>query len=204
MAGCPIFRYVKHKNASSLGGAMGHHLRTIPTKNADPARTHLNEILFGIGDVKAMNLAMKTRTNELVKRKDANRAVEFFLGASHDFWSEGGDWRELGKAHFEHLKSEFGEENILGFGVHLDETTPHFWAVVLPIHEGKLRSNHWFDGPKKCREYIDRSVEFFKPLNMTRAREGIKASHTDVELWRKRWPEMRLQRVKFSANKTAD
>lgn len=182
-AGCPIFRYTKHKNGRSLGGAVGHHLRVIPTLNADPERTPENQILYGLDDRKRILESVKKATDPLVKRKDNNRAVELFLGASDEFWENGGDWTELGKAHLAYLKHQFGEKNIIGMGVHLDETTPHFWAVVTPIHDGKLRSNHWFDGPKKCREFVDNAVPFFEHLGMVRSRENVKANHIEISTW---------------------
>ncbi|MBS7351014.1 MAG: plasmid recombination protein [Comamonas sp.] len=181
--GCPIFRYAKHKAGSSLASALGHHLRLIPTHNADPERTPENQILYGLDDRKRILEAVKKTTEPLVKRKDANRAVELFLGASDEFWENGGDWAALGKAHLAYLKAQFGEKNIIGMGVHLDETTPHFWAIVTPIHDGKLRSNHWFDGPKKCREFVDKAVPFFEHLGMVRSRENVKANHIEIATW---------------------
>lgn len=181
--GCPIFRYVKHKSGRSLGGAVGHHLRVIPTHNADPERTPENQILYGLDDRKRILESVKKATEPLVKRKDANRAVELFLGASDEFWENGGDWTELGKAHLTYLKHQFGEENIIAMGVHLDETTPHFWAIVTPIHEGKLRSNFWFDGPQKCRDFVDKAVPFFEHLGMVRSRENVKANHIEIATW---------------------
>lgn len=182
-AGCPIFRYTKHKDGRSLAGALGHHLRLIPTKNADPARTPENQIIYGLDDRKRIIEAVKARTDPLVKRKDANRAVELMLDASNDFWDGGGSWVDLGRAHLAYLKHQFGEENIIAMGVHLDETVPHFWAIVTPIHEGKLRSNHWFDGPERCRDYVDKAVPFFDHLGMVRSRENVKATHIDVATW---------------------
>lgn len=183
--GCPIFRYTKHKSGRSLGGAVGHHLRVIPTKNADPERTPENQILYGLDDRKRILASVKKATDPLVKRKDNNRAVELFLGASDEFWENGGDWAALGKAHLAYLKHQFGEGNIIGMGVHLDETTPHFWAIVTPIHDGKLRSNNWFDGPKRCRDFVDKAVPFFDHLGMVRSRENVKADHVDISTWHK-------------------
>lgn len=183
MAGCPIFRYTKHKGGASLAGAVGHHLRVIPTLNADPERTPENQLLWGVDDRKRLLAAVKDRTDPLVKRKDNNRAIEIFLGASEEYWESGGSWVDLGKAHLAYMKHQFGEENIIGMGVHLDETRPHFWVIVTPIHEGQLRSNRWFDGPKKCREFVDKAVPFFEHLGMVRSRENVKASHVDVATW---------------------
>lgn len=37
------------------------------------------------------------------------------------------------------LAEKYGEENIIGFNVHLDETTPHIHAQVIPVAEKKRR-----------------------------------------------------------------
>ncbi len=37
------------------------------------------------------------------------------------------------------LKERYGEENIIGFNVHLDETTPHIHSQVIPVAEMKKR-----------------------------------------------------------------
>jgi hypothetical protein len=182
MPGCPIIRLEKHKSAASLMGAMGHHARTIPTANADPARLHDNQVLWGTDQPKEVARLVAERTDHLVKRKDAVRSVELFLGASDEFWEAGGDWVKLGRAHLAMLKREFGEQNIVGMGVHLDERRPHFWAVITPITpQGKLAASHWFDGPAKLAQLLDRAQPDFDPLGMERARRGVKATHVDMQ-----------------------
>lgn len=182
MAGCPIIRIEKHKSSSSLMGAMGHHARTIPTANADPDRLHDNQVLWGTDQPKEVARLVAERTDHLVKRKDAVRSVELFLGASDEFWEAGGDWTKLGRAHLAMLKREFGEQNIVGMGVHLDERRPHFWAVITPVTpEGKLSAAHWFDGPAKLAQLLDRAQPDFDGLGMERARRGVKATHVDMQ-----------------------
>lgn len=182
MAGCPIIRLAKHKTASSLIGAMGHHARTIPTRNADPARLCENQTIWGAEDPAEVVRRVMARTDTLAKRKDAVRAVELFLGASDDFWEAGGDWQQLARAHLAMLRREFGDDNIIGCGLHLDERRPHLWAIVTPVTpDGRLSASHWFDGPKKLAALLDRAQSNFARLGMERARRGVKATHIDMQ-----------------------
>lgn len=185
MPGCPIVRIEKHKDSRSISGAMGHHLRTIPTKNADPARTPDNVVLVGPDTPRAVAKLAMDRTKPLVRRKDANRAIELFLGASDDYWeAPGASWMDLAERFRTWMEAEFGPANVLSMGVHLDESKPHFWALITPITpEGKLASSHWFDGPSKLSRMQDRLAEHMAPLGMVRGRKGAKATHLDVATW---------------------
>ena len=183
MAGTAIIRVEKYKSFSDLRGVLGHHLRTLPTSNADAERTAENQVIFGGGDVRGIINKVKSITDPLSKRKDSVRAVELFLGASDEFWESGGDWTALGRAHLANLKAEFGEQNIIGMGVHLDETRPHFWAIVTPVHDGKLRAAHWFDGPKKLSEFQTRSAERMAHIGLGRGRMRTRGTHVDVRTW---------------------
>ncbi len=185
MPGCPIVRIAKHKDSRSISGAMGHHLRTIPTKNADPERTPDNVVIVGPDSPRKVANLVKKRTDHLVRRKDANRAIELFLGASDDFWAvPGASWMELAEGYRTWLNGEFGEANVQSMGVHLDESKPHFWALITPITPaGKLASSHWFDGPSKLSKLQDRLAEHMAPLGMVRGRRGVKATHLEVSDW---------------------
>lgn len=180
----PIIRPEKHKTTASIMGACGHHLRTIPTSNADPDRTPTNEIYVG-GTPKEIAKTVMDRTAPLVKRKDANRAIELFLGASNDYWDSGpADHVALAMAYQAFLEKEFGSQNVVGFGLHLDEKHPHFWAIITPITaEGKLNSGHWFDGPAKLSALLDRATKHLEPLGFERGRKNVKANHLEVDLW---------------------
>ena len=115
MAGCPIIRFDKLKTSAEISGRAGHHLRTIPVKNADPERTPENQVLMGLEVPAAIRKRVMDMTKPLMKRKDNVRCLEVFLGASDDFWDGGGDWAELAKAHKQMLISEFGEKKITPF-----------------------------------------------------------------------------------------
>ena len=44
------------------------------------------------------------------------------------------------------MSERFGEENIVGCYVHLDETSPHMHITLLPVQEGKLAFKKMFAG----------------------------------------------------------
>jgi hypothetical protein len=181
MPGCPIIRFEKHKTSASIIGSAGHHLRTITVKNADPERTFENQILLGLETPQAIQKAVMSMTKKLVKRKDNVRCLEVFLGASDEFWDAGGDWTELAKAHKRMLIDEFGEKNIIGLGWHLDEGRPHGWAFIAPITpDGRLAASHWVDGPTKLKQLLTRVQPFYEPLGLSRAREGVRATHIEM------------------------
>lgn len=103
------------------------------------------------------------------------------MGASNDFWDAGGDWVELAKAHKKMLISEFGEQNIVAMGWHLDEGKPHGWAFVAPITpDGRLAASHWTDGPTKLKKLLTRVQPFYNHLEMKRGREGFRARHIEM------------------------
>lgn len=181
MAGCPIIRFVKHKTSAAISGSAGHHLRTIPVKNADPDRTHLNSVLMGLDTPKDIQKTVMSMTKPLINRHDNVRCLELFLGASDDFWDSGGDWKALAEAHKAMLISEFGEKNIIGFGWHLDEGKPHGWAFVAPITpKNKLSAAHWLDGPSKLKKLLTRVQPFYDPLGMERGRENVRSTHLEM------------------------
>lgn len=181
MAGCPIIRFDKLKTSAEISGRAGHHLRTIPVKNADPERTHENQVLMGLDVPTMITERVTDMTKPLMKRKDNVRCIEVFLGASDDYWDSGGDWVELAKAHKQMLISEFGEKNIVAMGWHLDEGRPHGWAFLTPITpDGRLAASHWLDGPSKLKQMLTRVQPFFTPLGMERAKEGVRATHIEM------------------------
>lgn len=47
------------------------------------------------------------------------------------------------------VSDKYGEENIIGFYVHLDESTPHIHCTILPIQNGKFAFKKMFAGKDK-------------------------------------------------------
>ena len=92
-----------------------------------------------------------------------NTCVDFVISGDHDRMTEIAfgkpvdlDWQEdngnvtladdpncrgrkqietMALDYYDFLCRKFGEENVIGFECHLDETTPHFHALVIPVAE---------------------------------------------------------------------
>ena len=82
---------------------------------------------------------------------DHDRMTEIAFGKPMDFdWQEDNSWVSLvddpnhpgmkmietmAMDYYDFLCRKFGEENVIGLECHLDETTPHFHALVIPVAE---------------------------------------------------------------------
>ena len=74
-------------------------------------------------------------------REDApnqpNTCVDFVLSGDHDRMTHPGMKmiETMAMDYYDFLCRKFGEENVIGLECHLDETTPHFHALVIPVAE---------------------------------------------------------------------
>lgn len=173
----------KHSTMASVGSRLGHQMRSHKVPNADPAKAIDNQCSFK-GTAADLVQAFKDRVDPLVKRKDNVRAIELMLSASPEWFTEGGgvgDWKELGKKAEAFVKETFGADNVMAFGVHLDEKTPHFWCFVSPIFNGKLNASHWLDGPPKMAELQTKWAMKCEPLGLRRGVKSSNATHTQVK-----------------------
>lgn len=142
----PILRLERVATRKEIG-AMGRHWhRTQPTPNADPDMVGGVRLLHGSGDVLA-DLDAQLATLDKPPRKDACLGIEVLASASEDYFRPDGGSpysRDPAKieawvrATMEHLRAEHGS-TLAAAVLHLDETTPHIQALVVPIVE-KMRA----------------------------------------------------------------
>lgn len=141
-----ILRTAKLKTEAAIKGVSGHNCRSRKTENADPEKK-VENIIDGGPDLHATvikkieNAGAKYRSNSVL-------AQEIFLSASPEYFRPGQEdrsgiydeekmtqWKEESLAW---LKNEFGD-NIVDCKLHLDESTPHIHAVIVPLTEdGRL------------------------------------------------------------------
>lgn len=179
-----VFRVEKIKTRAGLGSRAAHNLRVNPTAapHADPAKKSQNRTA-GARTVEAVQTALDKRLSSLAKppRSNAVLAVELMLTASPEWFAAGGDLQAWAKATHAWISTEFGQENILTVSLHRDESTPHIQALIVPIHDGKLRAAHWFDGPKKLSELQTRYHRNVASLGLRRGEKRDKPSrHTSL------------------------
>jgi Plasmid recombination enzyme len=194
MSGKAIFRISKLKSFGAIAGAEHHNRRTRTTLNADPDRGQENFVFMGEANRPLEELA-KERIGGQKIRKNAVLAIDVFISASPEYFRPGepdraGYWERekfeawLG-ANEAFLKREFGEQNILRAECHLDESTPHIHAVVVPLtKKGKLSYRQLYGGKRtELSELQDRAWEAVADLGIERGLKGSQAQHREVQDW---------------------
>lgn len=102
-------------------------------------------------------------------RKDAVVIREVIVQASTDVY-EGMSLEQkrektldFTKDSFDWFKDEFGEDNVIGYSAHLDETNPHVHFMVMPMtQDGRMSQKDFFKGPSDLKR---QHREFRESLN---------------------------------------
>ncbi len=200
MANFAILRVEKIKGAGQLKASGKHNFREQETRNADAARTPLNEIsgassaeslLKGVADLLPASQVVTRANGEKVttkRRKDAVTCLEYLVTASPEWF--GDDWREKpvvpGTDYFRDalawLAAKHGAENIVCSTVHVDESTPHMAVYVVPrTRDGRLSAKDFIGGGKKALSQMQ--TEFWKGVGekhgLERGVEKSQAIHHD-------------------------
>lgn len=121
------------------------------------------------------------------RRADAVLCIEYLVTASPEaFKRHGGLLDDLGGGYFTDalawLRKRHGVENVISSTVHLDESTPHLVAYVVPrTKDGRLSCRDFLGGPSKLREMQD---SFYASCGITHGLErgvrGSKAKHEEI------------------------
>ena len=184
-----IIRAEKHKSIGQLKTREAHTFRTRPTPNADPAKIKKNKLLFGRENYScyAQERIDEYRKSNTV-RKDAVLTIEYVLTTSPEFFEPGSKLERDKRlktwcdAQVDFIKNKHGDENVLCMYLHLDETTPHIEAFVLPIDPlGKLNCKHFLGGPQKLSDLQTVYAEHNKGFGLLRGMGGSKSEHTDIK-----------------------
>lgn len=174
---------VKMTGPHGLAAVAGHIARTRPTPNADPRRGV--RALVGL-DPQADVMAVLPEK----RRRDATVAMEFVLTASPEYFRPNDPgaagiwdkaqlkaWMNLNLAW---LKRRYGR-NLAHVSLHLDESTPHVQALVVPLDSrGHLNARDLF-GPQQLRALQTEYAEAMAPLGLRRGIEGSKARHEPIK-----------------------
>lgn len=118
------------------------------SSDIDPARSHLNEVLHG---PESQQAALDALWDSGVKKPTAQAEspfIQIVIGASPDYFrplapGEAGTWdtkrtEAWKKKTMDWLQDQFGQD-LIHASIHLDETTPHIHALVVPTYEKKPR-----------------------------------------------------------------
>lgn len=130
------------EKTSGTDSAMSAHIeRTIAPKNADPERTYLNRELIEFPEgVSNRTQAIQHRLeNAGLQRKIGKnqvRAIRILLTGSNEdmkLIEADGKLDEWCNDNLRWLGETYGKENIVSAVLHLDESTPHIHATLVPI-----------------------------------------------------------------------
>lgn len=175
-----ILRTAKLKSMGEIGGSLAHTFRTRETPNADPLRLADNEH-HGPASAEGIQSAIKDRL-PIKRRSDAVLCIEYFIGASPEFFANGGnDAAYFAKArHW--LIERHGAENVVSTHVHRDETSPHLIAYVVPRDGDKLNAKKWLGGRAVLSAM---QTDFAQSVGMShgleRGEEGSAATHQTIK-----------------------
>ena len=139
--GYAVLHLDKAKGADS--GMSAHIERTIHPKNADPTRTHLNRELIQFPEgVTSRTQAIQHRLDTAgLKRKIGKnqvQAIRILLTGTHEDMvqiEKEGRLDEWCQDNIDWLQKTYGTDNVVSVVLHMDESTPHLHATVIPIVE---------------------------------------------------------------------
>ncbi|MBD8123850.1 plasmid recombination protein [Pseudomonas lutea] len=179
-----IIRTKKLKSFGAISRSGRHTFREQLTPNANP-------------DIRNKFVGAKTTTQLIDKlkaklpstiRSNAVLCIEYMITASPEaFKRHGGHLDDMGNGYFNDslkwLRAKHGQENVIGAAIHLDESTPHLVAYVVPItSDHRLSCRDFLGGPAKMKKmHSDFSSICGEPRNLKRGIEGGKAKHQDIK-----------------------
>lgn len=185
MAKYAILRIEKLKHQGSVASQASHVERTRPTKNADPARTHLNRWLEG---GPGMYASSKKVWDSIPKiRSDAVLALDVMISASPEvFQRPDFDLDKWAQDSVNWIKNHFKGATIVGLQLQLDESTPHIQGIIIPTDrkpDGALQLNakKWMGGKNRL---IAMQTSYHKAVahhDLERGIEGSEAKHERIK-----------------------
>lgn len=197
MSPLTILRIEKLKTFGNVAGSDDHVTRNRETPNADPTRKNVR--LIGGEDDRSLEEIVKEKISTLkhLPRKDAVLCTEMFLSASPEYFRPGdpslsGQWsdslmQQWAIASRDWLAQNYGSKCVRA-ELHLDESTPHIHAYIVPLNEktGRVSHDAMFGGRGgqgriKLSKLQDSYAAALAPLGIERGVKGSKATHTKVK-----------------------
>ena len=178
----------KIKDLGAFSRKLEHNFRIggrVP--NADPMKSYLNEELIklepGSDYIKEYNKRVLDsayyQTHKI--RKDAVRGIEVMMTFSSKDIPKDFDFEQWKKENVEWLQSYFGKDNVVSAVLHMDETTPHIHAVVIPMVNERLSAAHFLNGRERMANLQNSYGDRMEKLGLTRGMKGSLAKHTDIK-----------------------
>ncbi len=199
------------KSRGTDSGTSAHIERKVKQSNADEERTHLNRRLIEYPDgihTRTQAIQHRLETAGLTRKVGKNqvRAIRIMLSGSPDDMQRimrEGRLDEWCADNMKYLAATFGKENIVSADLHLDETSPHIHATLVPIvtterkrkkqeeRAAKRYRTKSAARPRLCaddvmsrvklKEYQDTYATAMSKYGLQRGIEGSEARHIDTQ-----------------------
>lgn len=192
--GMSSFVVMNVRKGKGSGGALGNHIdRTLGKehmyKNANAEITK-----FNVSYNTAYKGTISERVNQRIEqgykgkkavRKDAVKYISLVLTGSHkkmtSMFKDQTQFKEWMSRNVEFLKEEYGKENIVKLDLHLDEKTPHFHAIIVPLtKDGRLSAKEVVGNKKAMQERLTRYAQKMESLGFERGHKMQKAKAKDI------------------------
>jgi len=114
-----------------------------------------------------------------------NQQVDYKKGADNSHLQRKEDIEKWAKDMYDYVARKYGEDNIIAFVVHLDETNPHVHCTVVPVVDNKISYNKVFGGSKeearrKFNQCHDEVADINKKWGLQRG-DGSTGKHRTTE-----------------------
>jgi hypothetical protein len=161
-----ILRLRKITSGKGLNDAIAHNLRQKDVPNADPSLPVYE--LYG-SNTDPMDLARKILNQHPPRSYKSPCGIEVLMSVSREWasthFADTGQWARLSN---EWLETTFGKDSVLSCALHLDETTPHMHAIVMPVVDKHIDVRPWMDGPDKLSELQSIYAKAVEDLGLVR------------------------------------
>lgn len=127
--------------------------------------------------IKSLEIEQNKKVNT---RRNSVLAIEVMCTFSPDMTDQINikDWA---KENVKFLENKFGKENILACTLHMDETTPHIHATIIPIDKsGNLAAKNIINGPKDMKDLQTDYAKLMEPFGLKRGEKKTKAKNQSL------------------------
>ncbi|MFA0132189.1 MobV family relaxase [Vibrio splendidus] len=179
-----VLRFEKVKSLTAINLSDSHIYRFSYTPNANPERTPLNRVLIGRSGL-SRNIQRVFNKLEVKPRKNAVLAMDCILSLSNDAFTCEADINKFCEASKKFLEKTF-KGRCISAVIHLDETTPHIHALILPLEKKdgkwKLNARNIF-GKTNLSRYQKYYYSYMKSVfpKLTPPLHGRKANHESIK-----------------------
>lgn len=199
MSYCAV-RIAKHKRIGDCIRVVQHHERSqlVANSYSELARNNIHEGAGSENLSAAWQREVDRRyTSRRKMRSDAVKVIELMCIYSPEAtaWIDPHAWHRSCKSWV--AKRFGGSSNLLASFTHLDETTPHFHCIVVPLVNGRLSARDLIGGKSSALAQLqtDFADSVGKKFNLSRGQYGSKKHHIPPGEWRRMFAQEQRRKI---------